>query len=126
MKPMYLESALEPHSFYISIGIKIMFFRVSFTIEPGRFLLTVRYDELFDYPSKSKQRSIDRFFCVNKSIPFIKLYRFIKYNYTNRKGFSTKLRRSLKFKLPSTHLSTLYSLNKSLFGKITFFNCKFS
>ena len=32
----------------IFIGIKILFFTVSFTIEPGRSLLTVRCHELFD------------------------------------------------------------------------------
>jgi hypothetical protein len=36
-------------SFDVSIGIKIPFFRVSVTIEPGCSLLTVRYHELFDY-----------------------------------------------------------------------------
>ena len=36
---MYLKSALKYDSFDLAIGIKILFFRVSVTIEPGRFLL---------------------------------------------------------------------------------------
>ena len=48
MKLIYLKSALKSDSFDVSIGIKIPFFRVSVTIEPGRSLLTVRYHELFD------------------------------------------------------------------------------
>ena len=39
MKLMYLKSALKCDSFDVSIGIKIPFFRVSVTIEPGRSLL---------------------------------------------------------------------------------------
>ena len=35
--------------FYVSIGIKIQFFRVSFTIEQGPSLLIVCYHELFDF-----------------------------------------------------------------------------
>ena len=52
MKLIYLKSALKADSFDVSFSIKIPFFRVSFTIEPGRSLL-VRYqncliaDELF-------------------------------------------------------------------------------
>ena len=49
MKLIYLKSAKKSDSFNVSIGIKILFFRVSVTIEPGRSLLTVRYQELFDY-----------------------------------------------------------------------------
>jgi hypothetical protein len=48
MKLIYLKSALKSDSFDVSIGIKIPFFRVSVTIEPGRSLLTVRYHELFE------------------------------------------------------------------------------
>jgi len=48
MKLIYLKSELKSDSFDVSIGIKIPFFRVSVTIEPGRSLLTVRYHELFD------------------------------------------------------------------------------
>ena len=48
MKLIYLKSALTSDSFDVSIGIKIPFFRVSVTIEPGRSLLTVNYQELFD------------------------------------------------------------------------------
>jgi hypothetical protein len=48
MKLIYLKSELKSDSFDASIGIKIPFFRVSVTIEPGRSLLTVRYHELFD------------------------------------------------------------------------------
>ena len=39
MKLMYLKSALKFDSFDVTIGIKIPFFRVSVTIEPGRSLL---------------------------------------------------------------------------------------
>jgi hypothetical protein len=48
MKLIYLKSALKSDSFDVSIGIKIPFFRVSVTVEPGCSLLTVRYHELFD------------------------------------------------------------------------------
>ena len=40
--------SIKSNSFDISIGIEIPFFRVSFSIEPSRSLLTVRYNELFD------------------------------------------------------------------------------
>ena len=43
------EISIKVNSFDVPIGIKIPFFRVSVTIGPGRFLLTVRYHELFDY-----------------------------------------------------------------------------
>ena len=36
---IYLKSALKCHSWDVTIGIKIPFFRVSVTIEPGRSLL---------------------------------------------------------------------------------------
>ena len=61
MKLIYLKSASKYDSFDVIIGIKIPFFRVSVTIEPGLLSLftTVRYHELFDkfhqdqlYPSK--------------------------------------------------------------------------
>ena len=39
MKLIYLKSALKCDSFDVNIGIKIPFFRVSVTIEPGRSLL---------------------------------------------------------------------------------------
>jgi hypothetical protein len=48
MKLLYLKSALKSDSFDVSIGIKIPFFRVLVTSEPGRSLLTVRYNKLFD------------------------------------------------------------------------------
>jgi hypothetical protein len=48
MKLIYLKSALKSDSFDASICIKMPLSRVSVTIEPGRFLLTVRYHELFD------------------------------------------------------------------------------
>ena len=41
MKLIYLKSALKCNSFDITIGIKIPFFRVSVTIEPGRSLLKI-------------------------------------------------------------------------------------
>ena len=47
MKITYLKSAWNL-IFYVSIAIKIPFFRVSITIEPGRSLLAVRYHDLFD------------------------------------------------------------------------------
>ena len=39
MKLIYLKSALKCDSFDVAIGIKISFFRVLVTIEPGRSLL---------------------------------------------------------------------------------------
>ena len=39
MKLIYLKSALKCNSFDVAIGIKILFFRVLVTIEPGRSLL---------------------------------------------------------------------------------------
>ena len=39
MKPIYLKSALKCDSFDVAIDIKIQFFRVLVTIEPGRSLL---------------------------------------------------------------------------------------
>ena len=39
MKLIYLKSALKCNSFDVTIGIKIPFFRVLVTIEPGRSLL---------------------------------------------------------------------------------------
>ena len=39
MKLIYLKSALRCDSFDLTIGIKIPFFRVSVTIEPGHSLL---------------------------------------------------------------------------------------
>jgi len=39
MKLIYLKSALKCDSFDVPIGIKIQFFRVLVTIEPGRSLL---------------------------------------------------------------------------------------
>ena len=42
------EISKKSDSFDVSIGIKISFFRVSVTVEPGHSLLTVRYHELLD------------------------------------------------------------------------------
>ena len=39
MKLIYLKSASKFDSFDVTIGIKIPFFRISVTIEPGRSLL---------------------------------------------------------------------------------------
>ena len=39
MKLIYLKSALKCNSFDVCIGIKILFFRVLVTIEPGRSLI---------------------------------------------------------------------------------------
>ena len=47
MKLVYLKSALKYNSFDVAIGIKIPFFRVLVTIEPGRSLQ--QFHELFDY-----------------------------------------------------------------------------
>ena len=44
---IYLKSTWKSDSFDLSIDIKILFFRVSVSIEPGRSLLTVRYHEPF-------------------------------------------------------------------------------
>ena len=49
MKLIYLKSPCKSDSFDVSIGIKIPFFRISVTIEPGHFLYIVRYHELFDW-----------------------------------------------------------------------------
>jgi hypothetical protein len=48
MKLISLKLAYKSNSFDVSIGIKILFFRVSVTIELGSFLLTVCYHKLFD------------------------------------------------------------------------------
>jgi hypothetical protein len=42
------EISIKFDSFDVSIGIKIPFFRVLVTIDPGHSLLIVRYHELFD------------------------------------------------------------------------------
>ena len=39
IKLIYLNSALKCDSFYVAIDIKVPFFRVLVTIEPGRSLL---------------------------------------------------------------------------------------
>jgi len=46
MKVIYLKLVLKCDFFYVTIGIKIPFFRVLVTIKPGRSLLP--YHELFD------------------------------------------------------------------------------
>ena len=46
MKLIYLKLALKCDSFDVAIDIKIQFFRVLVTIEPGRSLLQIRYHEL--------------------------------------------------------------------------------
>ena len=48
MKLIYLKSALKFNSFDVAIGIKIPFFRVLVTIEPGRSLLQFVTAKLFD------------------------------------------------------------------------------
>jgi hypothetical protein len=48
MKLIYLKSALKSDPFDVTVDIKILFSRVSVTIEPGSSLLKVRYHELFD------------------------------------------------------------------------------
>ena len=53
MKLIYLKSALKCDSFDVAIDIKIQFFGVLVTIEPGCSFTTVRYHELFDVPIKS-------------------------------------------------------------------------
>ena len=40
--------SIKSNSFDISIGIEILLFIVSFSVEPSRSLLTVCYHELFD------------------------------------------------------------------------------
>ena len=49
MKLIYLKSTEKLNSFDVSVGVKITFFRVSITIDPGRSLLTIRYHKPFDY-----------------------------------------------------------------------------
>ena len=62
MKLIYLKSALKCDSFDVTIGIKIPFFRVSVTIEPGRSLLQfVTTNCLILSPSKFLE--IIFFFC---------------------------------------------------------------
>jgi len=48
IKLTYLKSASKCNSFDVTIGIKILVFRVSVTIEPRHSLLTVRYHEMLD------------------------------------------------------------------------------
>ena len=48
IKLIYLKSAERSDSFDISYSIEIPFFRVSFTIEPGRSLLQFVTHKLFD------------------------------------------------------------------------------
>ena len=48
MKLIYLKSAFKCNSYDVTIGIKIPFFRVSVTIEPGRSLLQFVTTNLFD------------------------------------------------------------------------------
>ena len=57
MKLIYLKSALKCHSFDVTIGIKILFFRVLVTIEPGRSLLQ------FVTTNCMKMRNFVFFFC---------------------------------------------------------------
>ena len=79
MKLIYLKSALKFDSFDVAIGIKIPFFRVSVTIEPGLSFTTVRYHELFDsvarfrnlnYLSQVPQGSSSQIFVPTQSQSF--------------------------------------------------------
>ena len=54
MKLIYLKSALKCDSFDVSIGIKIPFFRVLVTIEPGRSLLQFVTTNCLKKHNKSK------------------------------------------------------------------------
>ena len=58
IKLIYLKSELKSDFFDVSIGIKIPFFRVSVTIEPGRSLLTVRCHELFENRNRKKKLTV--------------------------------------------------------------------
>ena len=53
MKLIYLKSALKCDSFDVAIGIKIPFFRVLVTIEPGRSLLQFVTTNCFESTKKS-------------------------------------------------------------------------
>ena len=63
MKFIYLKSALKCDSFDVTIGIKIPFFKVLVTIEPGRSLLQfvtsncLIYDNLIGIKTKSLNES---------------------------------------------------------------------
>ena len=57
MRLIYLKSELKCDSFDVTLSIKILFFRVSVTIEPGRSLLQFGYHELFDKKLNSLARS---------------------------------------------------------------------
>ena len=48
-KLIYLKSVLKCDSFDVAIDIKLQFFRVLVTIEPGHSLLQFVYHELFDF-----------------------------------------------------------------------------
>ena len=56
---IYLRSVLKCISFDVTITIKIPYFRVSFTIEPGRSLL--QFHELFDDDSTSVYKNSFKF-----------------------------------------------------------------
>ena len=58
MTLIYLKSAQKSDSFDVSISIKIPFFRISITTEPGRSLLKVRYPKLFENKTKKKIYSL--------------------------------------------------------------------
>ena len=66
MKLIYLKSALKCDFFYVTIGIKIPFFRVLVTIEPGRSLFTLSYHELFDIAPYFQLKKTCCFFNINK------------------------------------------------------------
>ena len=61
MKLIYLNSALKCNSFDVAIDIKIQFFRVLVTIEPGRSLLQIRYHELRHW------RFTENYVCLEQS-----------------------------------------------------------
>ena len=71
MKLIYLKLALKSDSYDLSIGTKIPFFRVSTTIEPGRY--RERFDYLYTvHPSDKKYGQTSHYF-FSRSEVFPKL-----------------------------------------------------
>ena len=67
MKLIYLKSALKCDSFDVAIDIKIQFFRVLVTIEPGRSLLQFVTTNCL---KQTETKNIETGNCINISIYF--------------------------------------------------------
>jgi len=65
MKLIYLKSALKCDSFDVGIGIKIPFFRVLVTIEPGRSLLQFVTTNCLIATYVEKMKILDYFMIAN-------------------------------------------------------------